>query len=389
MHKIREVLRLHYEAGLSYTQIHRALKLSKGVISKYISLSKAQGLGWPLPEGIDDEELERRLFAKTEKPSVRVEPDYPTIHQELKRKGVTLQLLWSEYATTHGEQAYRYSCFCQMYRSWVGRQKRSMRQVHRAGEKLFIDYCGPTVEVIDGGSGEIRNAQIFVALLGASNYTYAEATWTQTLPDWIASHQRALCFLGGVPKLLVPDNLKSGVTKACRYVPVPNATYQEMARHYGTAILPARPCKPKDKAKAIGPATVAVVKHQLNDRPHPEHGYRACLGLLNLAKRYIPPGGWRQPASALWRSVHPPIAASFRFWKRDSIDNRAMTIQPKMNCPCTATSAAPAITTECNRLGHNHDNTQTHRTTQWPETHRDGRGAAVPTGEPRLSAASL
>jgi transposase len=125
-----------------------------------------------------------------------------------------------------------------------------MRQVHKAGEKLFIDYCGPTVPVVDGSTGEIHQAQVFVAVLGASNYTYAEATWSQNLPDWIASHQRAFRFFGGVSELLVPDNLRSAVTKACRYVPEPNETYQELARHYGTAILPARPYKPKDKAKA-------------------------------------------------------------------------------------------------------------------------------------------
>ncbi len=190
------------------------------------------------------------LFAVAAKPVRQIEPDFPAIHQELKRKGVTLQLLWSEYAADHGEKAYRYSRYCDLYRDWSGRQKRSMRQIHLAGEKLFIDYCGPTAEVVNSITGEVRSAQIFVAVMGASSYTYAEATWSQSLPDWIGSHQRALRFIGGVPALLVPDNLRSAVRKPCRYAPEPNQTYQEMARHYGTAILPARPYKPQDKAKA-------------------------------------------------------------------------------------------------------------------------------------------
>lgn len=250
MHKINDVLRLRHEAKLSHEKIGLALGLSKGVVAKYLSLSQAQGLSWPLPDGMDDAALARQLFPVADKPDRLVEPDYPHIHQELKRKAVTLQLLWSEYATAHAEQAYRYSRYCDLYRAWVARQKRSMRQRHLAGEKLFIDYCGPTMGVVDPSTGELRQAQIFVAVLGASSYTYAEATWTQGLPDWIASHQRTFRFLGGVPTLLVPDNLRSAVSKPCRYAPQPNDTYQEMARHYGVAILPARPYKPQDKAKA-------------------------------------------------------------------------------------------------------------------------------------------
>ncbi len=162
----------------------------------------------------------------------------------------TLQLLWAEYVERHGDNARRYSQFCHHYRLWRGRQRRSMRQVHRAGEKIFIDYCGPTVPVVDRSTGEMRKAQVFVAVLGASSYTFAEATWSQSLPDWIASHQRMLAFYGGVPELLVPDNLKAAVTKADRYTPQINETYAELAAHYQTAVLPARPYKPKDKAKA-------------------------------------------------------------------------------------------------------------------------------------------
>ena len=172
------------------------------------------------------------------------------MHQEIRRKGVTLQLLWSEYAAVHEHRAYRYSQYCEYYRRWKKQQKRSMRQLHRAGEKLFIDYSGATMEVVNRTTGEIRRAEIFVAVLGASNYTFAEATWNQTLPDWIGSHIRAFEFFGGVSQLLIPDNLRSAVTKADRYHPKINTTYAEMAAHYATAVLPARSYKPKDKAKA-------------------------------------------------------------------------------------------------------------------------------------------
>ena len=399
MKQIIEVLRLKYEAKLSHEKIARACQLSKGAVSKYVSLAKAKGVTWPLPEDVDEVALEALLFPAKEKPQRFVRPDCFQIHQELKRKGVTLQLLWAEYVARHGERAYRYSRFCDIYREWRARQKRSMRQPHRAGEKAFIDYAGPTVPIVDR-------------------------------------------------QLLVPDNLKAAVTRASRYAPQINATYAEMATHYGTAVLPARPYKPKDKAKAevavqvverwilarlrhrtffslaelnaaiaellvelnerpfqgrtesrrdlfealdrpalkalpqddyeyaewrkakpgidyhvevdkrfysvphalvgqvlelritattvevihkgkrvasharhsqgrfstqtshmpkshqahrdwspgrfmhwaadIGPCTAQVVKQQLEDRPHPEHGYRACLGLLNLGKRYDP-----------------------------------------------------------------------------------------------------
>ena len=228
MRKITEVLRLKFEAKLSHEKIGRAVGLSKGAVNKYVSLAQAQGLSWPLPEAMDEASLEARLYPPRTPATRFGEPDYPRIHQELKRKGVTLQLLWSEYMAAHGEQALRYSQFCHRYRQWREQQKRSMRQIHRAGEKLFIDYCGPTVPVVDRATGELRQAQVFVAVLGASSYTYAEATWTQTLADWIGSHQRAFAFFGGAVELLVPDNLRSGVTKAHRYEPDLNPTYAEL-----------------------------------------------------------------------------------------------------------------------------------------------------------------
>lgn len=249
MHIIIEVLRLKYGAKLSHRQIAAACGISKGGVGKFVSLAEAKGIGWPLPEGVDETTLENWFYPARESPSQFVDPDWFHVHQELKRKGVTLQLLWSEHVAIHAEKARRYTTYCGHYRSWRERQKRCMRQHHRAGEKLFIDYCGPTVEVIDQRTGEIRQAQIFVAVMGASSYAYAEATWSQSLPDWIGSNQRALSFLGGVPELLIPDNLKSAASKACRYEPVVNRTYTRFAAHYGTAVLPTRPLKPQDKAK--------------------------------------------------------------------------------------------------------------------------------------------
>lgn len=250
MQKIKEILRLHFDAKLSQHQIAASLQVSSGVVNKYLSLARVAQLCWPLPAEVDEAQLRLLLkpYQKEVEPN-RHELDYASIHQELKNKGVTLLLLWQEYENTHGKKAYRYAQFCAKYREWLLRQKPSMRQVHRAGEKLFIDYCGPTIDVIDPATGEIRTAAIFVAILGASNYTYVEATWDQTLPNWIASHVRTFGFLGGVPALLVPDNLKSAVTKASRYEPTINQTYADLAIHYNTAIVPARPYKPKDKAK--------------------------------------------------------------------------------------------------------------------------------------------
>jgi transposase len=250
MHKIKDILRLHFEAKLSQHQIAASLQLSSGAVNKYLTLSKAANIGWPLPEDMDETKLRSFLRPHTAKLNRYHELDYASIHQELKSKGVTLLLLWQEYEQAHKKSAYRYAQFCTKYRDWLQRQKPSMRQIHRAGEKLFIDYCGPTIDIIDPTTGEIRSASIFVAVLGASNYTYVEATWDQTLPNWIASHVRAFQFLGGVPLLLVPDNLRSAVTKACRYEPKINETYADLAAHYSAAVLPARPYKPKDKAKA-------------------------------------------------------------------------------------------------------------------------------------------
>lgn len=251
MRIIREVLRLRFEAKLTQRQIARSLDIGLGTVSAHLARAKEAGLTWPLPE-IDDTAL-ASLFFPNQLPPTRsglVEPDYAYIHRELKRKGVTKQLLWEEYKELHGDNGYQYSQYCQRYRDWVKTLNLSMRQVHKAGEKLFIDYSGQTVPIVNPDTGELLEAQIFIAAWGASNYTYAEATRSQQKADWIQSHINAFKYFGGVPELLVPDNLKSAVTKPCRYEPIINASYQHLASHYKTAIVPARPYKPKDKAKA-------------------------------------------------------------------------------------------------------------------------------------------
>jgi transposase len=252
MRKIRDILRLRYEAGLSIRQISASTKASVGGISKLLKRAEALGVDWPLPVDMDDAQLAALLYPDSDATvSARYEePDWAQVHQELKRKGITKQLLWEEYTARYPNRCYSYSQYCERYRRWRSKQKRSMRQTHKAGEKCFVDYCGPTLPIVHPETGEIRTAQIFVAVLGASNYTYTEATWTQGSADWLASHVRALAYFGGVPTLFVPDNLRSGVSRACRYDPDLNPSYQQLAAHYQVAIVPARPYKPKDKAKA-------------------------------------------------------------------------------------------------------------------------------------------
>jgi transposase len=248
MRKAREILRLRQQ-GLSYRAIAASCGLGSGTVCEYIGAARAAGLSWPLPEDLEDDELERRLFPPPPPaPDCRPEPDWAYVASELRRKGVTRLLLWEEYRRQHPD-GYGYSRFCDLYERFAGSAEPRMHQVHKAGEKLFVDYAGQTVRVVDRQTGEVLEAQIFVATLGASDYTFAEAAWTQSLEDWIGSHVRAFAFFGGVPEILVPDNLKSGVKSACFYEPDLNPTYREMAEHYGLAVIPARVQKPRDKAK--------------------------------------------------------------------------------------------------------------------------------------------
>jgi len=251
MRKIREILRLKHNCKQSIRDISTSCAVGKSTVSDYVLRASAAGLTWPLPDDMDDATLEKQLFPSATGTSCRNRfvPDWTEVHKELRRKGVTLALLWHEYKTNNPD-GYQYSWFCHQYAEWLGKIDVVMRQEHRAGEKLFVDYAGQTMDIIDRATGEIKTAQIFVAVLGASNYTYAEATWSQGLSDWTGSHVRALNFFGGVPEVLVPDNLKSGVSKACYYDPEINPTYQDLANHYNTVVLPARVKEPRDKAKA-------------------------------------------------------------------------------------------------------------------------------------------
>jgi transposase len=250
MRKIRELLRLKFESDLSIRQIATSLRIGVGSVHEYLSRVRVAGLSWPLPESFTEEQLEERLFPPPVNRSAdaRPLPNWKQIDTELKRKGVTLRLLWEEYRTASPE-GLGYSQFCKTFSDFKETLDPRMRQTHKAGEKLFVDYAGLTVPLIDRTTGEIHPVQIFVATLGASSYTFAEATLTQSIPDWIGSHRRAFAFFGGVTELLVCDNLKTGVTTPCRYEPDIQPTYEEMATYYGTAILPARVVKPRDKAK--------------------------------------------------------------------------------------------------------------------------------------------
>jgi len=251
MRRIREILRLKHECGASDRAIGRSLGIARSTVALTLDRVAAAGLAWPLSATLSDRVLEALLYAgagSRQGMRRKAEPDWTHVHRELRRPGVTLMLLWEEYRARE-PGGYGYSRWCDLYRSWEGRLSPTMRQAHPAGERLFVDYAGQTVEVVDGRTGEVRQAQVFVAAMGASSYTYAEATWTQTLPDWIGSHTRALAFFGGVPAQLVPDNPRVGVDRSNWYEPGLNRTYLDLATHYGTAILPARVRRPRDKAK--------------------------------------------------------------------------------------------------------------------------------------------
>ena len=247
MRKIKEVLRLNYE-HVGNREIARRLNISAGSVSNYLARAKAAGLMWPLNDDCPEDKIYSVLFPSENKKITHPLPNFGKVHQELKRKGVTLMLLWYEYQQQN-PGGYSYSRYCELYQSFIGKRNPGMRLTHRAGEKLFVDYSGLTVPWIDKATGEVHRAQIFVAVLGASNYTFVEASTDQSLLSWIQSHIHALEFFGGVPICLVPDNLKSGVTKAHLYDPDINRTYQEMADHYGAAVVPARARAPKDKPK--------------------------------------------------------------------------------------------------------------------------------------------
>ena len=251
MRQVRLGLRLHH-GGAATRDIGRSLGVARSTVQDMLKRASEAKLPWPLPDGLSDEALEAMLFARPGGSLAgarrRPEPDWGHLTRELKRPGVTMMILWDEYRETWPE-GYGYSRFCDLLRGFQQRLSPVMRQHHVAGDKLFVDYSGKRLGIVNPATGEVRMAEIFVAVLGASNYTFAELTWSQTLPDWIGSHVRLLRHIGGVPRLLVPDNLKSGVNKPSFYDPEINRSYGKMAAHYAVGVLPARPKRPKDKAK--------------------------------------------------------------------------------------------------------------------------------------------
>ena len=327
MRQIREVLRLRFASKLPQRAIAKSLRLSQGAVSGYLSRARAAGIVWPLPEDLDDAQLETLLFPSP--PAIAADqrpmPDWAWVHRELRRPNVTLALLWEEYRAG-APSGFGYSWFCDLYRIWAGRLKPTMRQTHVAGEKLFVDFAGRTGEVVDSRTGEIIPVQIFVAVLGASNFTYAEAVWSQKLPDWIAAHVRAFVYFGGVPRQTVSDNLKAGITKACFHEPTVNRTYADMARHYGTAIVPARPYKPRDKAKVevgvqvVGRWILARLRHRrFFSLAELNAAIRVLLDELNDRRMR----GWGTSRRALFEQLDqsalgslPPLPYEYAEWKR-------------------------------------------------------------------------
>ena len=248
MRQLRYMLRLHHD-GVSAREIGRTLGVARSTIQDNLRRAQASGIGWPVPAELTDDILEQRLFARAGTKAGlrrRNEPDWTTLARELKRPSVSLMVLWEEYRESQ-PGGYGYSRFCDLFREFERRLSPVMRQHHVAGDKVFVDYSGKRIAIVDPGTGVVHDAEIFVGVLGASSYTYAEASFTQTLPDWIGAHVRMFHFFGGVPRLLVPDNLKSGVHKASFYDPEINRSYGMMAAHYGVGVLPARPRKPRDK----------------------------------------------------------------------------------------------------------------------------------------------
>jgi transposase len=326
MRKIREVLRLALGVGLELRKIERSMGISAATAAGYVTRASAAGLSWPLPPDLDDTALGNRLFPKsTPSGDARPLPDWAYIQTELRRKSVTKILLWEEYKRDNPD-GYQHSRFYELYGEWSGKVDLVMRQEHRAGEKLFVDYTGQTVPIIDRHTGEILfDAQIFVAVMGASNYSYAEATRTQSLPDWIGAHVRAFEFFNGLTTILVPDNLKSGVSKACRYEPDINPTYHAMAAHYGTVVIPARVRKPKDKAKAesgvllVQRWILAALRNRIfTSLAELNEGIRGLLTRLNERRFQKLPGNRRTMFESLDRPALLPLPAApyvFAEWR--------------------------------------------------------------------------
>jgi len=315
MRKIQEILRLHFEAGLSRRQIARSCSVSRPTVSEYVERAQRAQLGWPEIKSMSEKDLTTRLYpASGCSHCERAQPDWAHIHREMRRPHVTLQLLWQEYKLDHPD-GYQYSQFCERYRRFKQQVDAVLRQSYRAGEKLFVDYAGRSVEVIDPETGEVRAASIFVAVLGASNYTYAEATWKKDLASWITAHVHCFEFLGGVPRVVIPDNTRTAVTHSCYYEPQLNPTYQELARHYQVAILPTRPVRPRDKAKVENAVLVVerwILAALRNRRFFSLGELNQAIGQLLEALNHRPfkklPGTRHQPGYHTTDAEHRPPA---------------------------------------------------------------------------------
>jgi transposase len=289
MRQLRYMLRLHHD-GVSARAIGRALGVARSTIQDNLRRAQASGIAWPLPAELTDDVLEQRLFARPGTQAGlrrRSEPDWQALARELKRPGVNLMVLWEEYRQSELD-GYGYSRFCDLFREFERRLSPVMRQHHVAGDKVFVDYSGKRVAIVHPGTGVVHDAELFVGVLGASSYTYAEATFTQTLPDWIGAHVRMFRFFGGVPRLIVPDNLKSGVHKARRYGGRRHGTDPEHMPSSHRRYAEWTPDRFRRWARSIGSNTEALIAAILTHRPHPEQGFRTCLGILRLYRGITP-----------------------------------------------------------------------------------------------------
>lgn len=327
MRKIREVIRLTLAEGMSLRQVSASLGVPPTTLAEHVRRIRAAGLTWPLPADLDDDALEAMLFAQPgPRPGARPVPDWAKVHLELRRKGVTLMLLWHEYKQTFPD-GYAYSQFNQLYRHWKLHLDVVMRQEHKAGEKMFVDFPGQTVPIYDRRSGQVAmQAELFVAALGASGFLYCEAFPSQELLHWVTAHVHAFSAFNGCPAIVVCDNLRSGVTRPHRYEPDVNATYSEMAAHYGVAIMPARSYKPRDKAKAEMGVLLAErwVMARLRDRhfttlAEANAAIAELVAWLNNRPFKRLPGSRRSVFEAVDRPALRPLPAEryeFATWRR-------------------------------------------------------------------------
>lgn len=326
MRQVKEVLRLKWESGFSNRKIAQSLGISRPTVADDLRRAQAAGVAWPLPDPVDEGTLERMLLPlrPVRAAAIPLMPDWSVVHRERKRQGVILFLLWEEYKAATPE-GFQDSWFCQAYRHWAGPLAVVMRQPHRAGEKLFVDYAGQSLPMVNRQSGEVHEAQVFIAVLGASNYTYAEATWTQSLPDWSGSHVRTCEALGGVPETVVPDNLKAAVQRPHRDEPEINRTYAALAHHDGVAIIPARALRPRDKAKVEVGVQVAerwilarLRHHTFFALPEANGAIHDLLATLTTRPFQKLPGSRSSLVEALERPALQPLPAQpdeYAEWK--------------------------------------------------------------------------